>query len=611
MTAQRITYPDVFIDADTIQGDGTIGNPLHATGTTGGDTVDAQQLVITPTEPEPYGPGANMPPGIIDNWTQPGLADHTNLEWRGADNQATVLLSIDSTGIAEGAIRIFNNATLSPADAGSVILVDESDPRVIAAGAAAPDADRICTPTLQEHKVNPQGTCVLQRRRRADGAIRWVVLNGASKQLWMYLQGLALYPHLQVGTPGVPIVGAQQDWNPVGVPIGGNPDNLTVDGGNAADARMFTFWNVWTDAAGASVGGFLGTAVNSAPTDWGPVRFVYNSGPGDLTFVDHDAGSNAENQLALPYARNYVLPVNQGAWFIRPFLDEGMGVTVGWRMMGVSNEQFPSLNTLGRTTTVQLQLGAEDTINLAAGLNTDISPGTDAVIRMVGAAPCSLVESMEPSRATADAPNEIRFIKNCGAVPIVLVPALSASGGADPDWLFQTPALVSVANSSPPVIIMPNQEVALQFGSNLDGGGWKVLGAVSILPTNNAGESISPAAFGAGAVNDYAPVDAVTGLQGRFAPVWRVQGAVGTQLTGIDATPAGLPPFVHNDRILLINYAAAFLLMSGSVLSAPGNRMVCPAGGANTPDYTLLTNGSVWLVYDGFNLTWVIEGAIV
>lgn len=569
---------------------------------------EGQQLTIAPTQPVPFFEGSNMPPGYIANFTQPGLADHTNLEWRGADNQSTVLTGIDATGVPEGAIRIFNNATLSPGDAGSVILLDEVDARVTAGPYESLPANRICTPSQMDYKVGKQGVCVLQRRRNKDGELRWMVLSGDARKTWLWVQGLAFYPHLQVGTVVAPVVGQQDNWNPVGVPYFGNPDNLTVDGGNVLDARTFTMWNVFTDALGASVSGFLGTELNGIMTDWGPVRCVFNSGPGPITFQHLNAGSDIWNRLVLPDERDYVLPAKCAAWFWRPYLDEGFGITVQWRMLGVSNEVFRSVQTAGRVTARQLTLTPEANVVLPAGLTSSWNPGTQAVIRVAGTAPYSMVDGLVPAGSELVG-NELRIVKNVGAAPIVLRPEI---GSASPiEYRFQLPASSSAPNAIPPLVIAQNQEVILQQGTPLDGGKWRVIGKDAFNAISNVGASITPAVFAAGNVNNYAPVDAVTGVPGRLAAVWRLQGAVGTVLTGIEPNPAGMPPFVHGDRLMLINYASSFLLAHQSPASALGSRIICPPGGVNNPDYTLLTNATVWLWRDGISEAWIVEGARV
>ena len=551
-------------------------------------STQIENLLLSPSQAEPYGPGVNMPAGYNHNWTQPGLTNHTNLEWRGADNLSTVLTGIDATDIAEGAVRIFNNATNSPGDAGSVVLVDEGDPR--AAGSLAPN--RICTPNQMDHKVGKQESCVLQRRRNNNGDLRWVVLAGTARKMWLWVQSLGLYPHLQVGTPAAPVVGAANDWNPAGVPFLGSPENLTVDGGDASNSRTFTAWNVFVDAAGLSVTGFFGSALNGEMTDWGPLRLVFNSGPGTITFRHLNAGSAVENRLVLPNARDYILPSQCGAWFWRPYLDEGLGITVQWRMLGVSNEVFPSVNTIGRTTTQTLTLAPPLTpVALGAGITSDYNPGFNAVIELLTTAPCSRLDGLVPDPSQGLIGNEIRVLRNRGVFPLVLIDQLSSASAVGSRFQLAQAGVAGITLPSVRVVA-PGEQVILMYQLALNV--WFVLDNAQMEMTLNSGNSILPAVLAAGNVNDYNPTDAGTGMQGRFSRWWIVQGQVGTNLTGIEASPAGLPPFRHGDRVLVTNVGSGLTIVHASAASAPGNRIFCP-GGAGV---VLSQFGTAEFIYD-------------
>jgi hypothetical protein len=585
----QVTANQFYIDADTINGDGSLQNPLTATGTSGG-TVDAQNLVISPTQPEPYGPGANMPAGYVANWTQPGLATHTNLEWRGADNQGTVLTGIDATGIPEGAVRIFNNATLSPGDAGSVVLVDEGDARATAGPWMSLADNRICTPGQMDYRVHKQDVCVMQRRRNANGDIRWVVLSGSARKLWLWVQQLALYPHNTIGSNAAPIAGVVNNWNPVGRPFGGNPEGLTVDGGNANDSRTFTFWNVFADAGGLRVTGLEHSPLNGLPTDWGVLRFIFNSGPGPITFGHLDGGSNVECQLRLPNDRDYVLPVNCGAWFITPYLDESIGVTVQWRMMGVSNEVFPSVNTDGRTTTRQVTLRPPSTpVALAAvpAITSDWQPdpanplGPSTVIKVSADLNGSVLDGIVPFAPLV--PGEVYTLLNVGGRLAIQNESASASAVNN---RFTLPG------GSP--IMLPGQgSLLIRYDESSK---WCCVDSRQVRSWDFV--SILPAVLPAANVNDYAPTDAASGWPGRYAKFWRLQGAVGTNLTGIG--PGAFQAYQDGDEIELENAASGLTIVHNSGLSALGNRFSCP-GAANF----VFANGMIIVIrYNQPNQVW-------
>ncbi len=532
----------------------------------GGGTSTITDLIIAPSQPEPFGPGANMPTGYIANWTQPGLATHTNLVWRGADNQATVVTGIDATGIAEGAVRIFNNATLSPGDAGSVVLLDQSDPRANAGPWASDPDNRICTPLQLPYKCDKQQPLVVQRRRDETDQVRWYVLMGAARKVFLQVQALGLYPHLQVGSPAAPISGVVDNWNPVGEPYQGNPEGLTVDGGDAfAGGREFTFWNVFVDAAGLDVTGLLTSPGSGPPTDYGPIRFIFNQGPGEIRFADHGGTSDVWNQLVLPHARTYRLPAQSGALFIRPYLDEGLGPTVQWRLIGVSNEVFPSVNTTGRTTTRALTLDQQENVVLAAGLNSNVDISDAATVNFIPPAAGSIVDGMIPSEPLVG--NEVRLLRNNGLGPMALIGELSSVSGINNRLVLA---------DGRPLVLPPTAYALMQYVPLV--GKWYSLQQVV---TSRLPAVINAAPFAAAPVIDFAPVDAVTGWNGRYAGTWNVAGAVGTTLDGIDPAPPGAAPYVDGDEILIVNGSSGFIVVHASGLNAnPGSRIFLP-GGAN------------------------------
>ena len=633
-----------YIDEDTMQGDGQQGNPIRANivnpptptnptvapgipaspGTLLSDPgtntlymksaglptawialagatppTTTQELQVTPSQASPFFPGTNMTPGYIADWTQPGLQDHTNLAWAGADNEGTVLTGIDSTGIGEGAIRMFVNSSVSGNDVGTVVLLDETDPHVTAGPFASLAANRICTPQRTPYKVANQEVVMLQLRRDSADNVRWFVIAGQTRQTTVTAQLFGFYPHLQVGTPGVPIVGLQSDWAPVGVPYLGNASQLTVDGGDCTDPEHFTFWNIFTDNAGASIGGIAPT-----PTDagWGVLRFIYNSGPGVLTLKNLDGGSLPANQLVLPYGRDYVLQPLSGAWLMLPYLDEGLGTNPQWRLMGVSNDTFPSLNTTGRTTTQSLTTMPElspAALASVPAVTSDFNPGgDDAVINVATNANGSILDGIVPAQPLVG--NEIRILRNTGSGPLVILDELSSASAAGNR--FTLPGAF-VGGASKPIVVAPFSELLIQYRPAF--GRWCIAGNGQNRALDATPLSVTPAVMFAGNVNDWAPVDAVTALAGRYASFWRVQGAVGTNLTGIDAAPAGLAPFTHGDRVTLLNLGGGLTIKHSDAGSAAANQIYCPGGA----DVVLAAYGAVELLRDQLSNAWFLVRA--
>lgn len=150
--------------------------------------------------------------------------------------------------------------------------------------------------------------------------------------------------------------------------------------------------------------------------------------------------------------------------------------------------------------------------------------------------------------------------------------------------------------NSAPYVIPAGGAVHLRYDGSAR---WVIVaGTGDALPQTP--QFITPAVFAAGDVNDYDPSDAVSGVSGRIVPWWHVQGAVGTNLTGISATPAGKPAYGSGARILLTNYASGLTIKHSSVLSSAGNRFNLPGG----VDLVLPGFGSVEFIYDLTNAVW-------
>ncbi len=118
--------------------------------------------------------------------------------------------------------------------------------------------------------------------------------------------------------------------------------------------------------------------------------------------------------------------------------------------------------------------------------------------------------------------------------------------------------------------------------------------------------TITPAAMANTNVDDYAPTDATTGTNGRWASWWRLSPQASTRLTGIEASA---PTAGTNEgrRIMITNYGGASMVIAHA--NSGGGASVYPTYCPGSADYTLRFRASVWLTFDYGNSIWIVEGA--
>ncbi len=233
-------------------------------------------------------------------------------------------------------------------------------------------------------------------------------------------------------------------------------------------------------------------------------------------------------------------------------------------------------------------------------VTADYDPASrDTVVRVIPHLNGSIIGGLVPGVVSAggtpaQAHGEIRILRNMGPASSTqecnLVILQDNVGSAYPFHL----------GSRRPYLTIPNLCTGI-FQYDNPTNKWHL---VSLSDEGQAGypRKIVPAGpLAAGNVNDYHPVDAITGMSFRHVNHVVVQGAVGTVITGFDATtPAGS---LEGWRFKLRNTASGLTLAYLDVNSAVGNRIRTPTGaGYVVPQY-----GTVWLAYDQDDGTWWVE----
>jgi hypothetical protein len=541
----------VVTDGVTITGDGSVGDPLVAVA--GGDGV----LVVGADQ---FGAIANMPTNVINNYDDASIPTADVLIWKGADNEGTILTGMESYGLTAGKLRYFFNPSISEQDVGTVTLKHEhagSDPE-----------NRFACPGEVDYQVDIHAVTIMMRGYKGGvdpltcGDPRWVIV-GTSKFKKVLTQALHLFPNLQVGTPAAPLSGSLDNYNPTG------PSVFSGFGIAGSDlvGKNHTLWRMFVDAAGATLTGLDGAATNNETEDFGRVHVMYNHGPGVLTVAHRSGSSDVENQIWCPNQRDLKIPADGTVWLIKPYMaSPDPGLTAQWRVIGTSfsNEVFPSVTTEGAVTTKQLILTpAVSPAALAkfTSPTSNLNPGTNTVIRITPHADGSLLDGIVPSVAGGDT----RIVLNVGTGPLILLDEANSASSAGNRFMFP---------GAKPVVVPARFGITLRYDST--SGGWLLASAP--LPLESLPISISVATLAATTVNNLAPVDATTGLPGRYAYWWKVSGQVGTIITGIESTPAGLPAYGDGDRILLTNGGSGLTISHAHASSSVGNKIYCPGG---------------------------------
>lgn len=565
------------------------------TGGGGGGGV-LQSLGFSPMAPDPY-PGANMPEGQIDNYADPSLATHSLLWFKGADNQGTRLTGMDSTGVAPGSVRAFVNLALlgvGQCDAGTVTLIDENDP--LALNSLAVNRFKLggCT----SHTCPILGMTLMVYGPSADIAPadrRWVLLSDNGMEQRTVTQSLQFYPNLHAGTVEVPLTGNLDDWDPIGWSPYLPGEGI---GGSNCEFRSHSLIRAFVAADdGATPGATITGMVTRPgglprPPDFGPVKVIVNYGPGTLRIAHLSGLSVVENRIYCPNARDLLVPMYSAVWLYSPYDNLPDNVNQ-WRVLGMGNEVFPTVETtVARVEALQL-----------AGQVSGVLPALPTVVSdwdpFIGNPSHSVIEALTNVNGSAidglNAPASATFngnwylLKNTGDGPLVILPEVGSL--SDPENQFVLPG-------SAPLVLSPKSGVAIRYDSASK---WRAYDNGNTQPTARLTSRCTPAILPAAAVNDYAPVDELTALPGRYAQWWRVRGSVGTVLTGIDATPAGCVPFLPGDRIAITNLSSAFVIAHFSVLSAAGNKIWMP----DAVDGIIRNFGTVEFTYDDNNV-WVM-----
>lgn len=399
------------------------------------EDLSVQEVTIAPVQ-EWTGGASNLPNLEINNWVPAGIQTKSFIVTRGADNEGTRITGIDSTNIADGAVRFLVNLPTGaspPTDSGTLTFVHESS--------LSTAANRIQTPagvdcTFPMYSViglvygGLDGTA-------AGGVKRWRLISNCG---WTGGSGttatqmLRFYPHCSVGNP-TPISGTFHDYRPTCLNLAFNAGYWIA--GALTDSADYSVLSLYVDSSGATLTGLYTTANQVDPKAHGAVKIVRNLGPGTLTLKHLDPGSSVNLRFNLPQERDLILKKNESVILFTP-LNNAIDLGAQWYPLsvGASNEQFPSATVAGATELqAALELSGITTPSaLASGTTHNYNPGSrNAVWRLTAHASNSTLTGIV---APALGDHEVHLVENVGTGNLIFTHGDAGSSTANQ---FQLP----------------------------------------------------------------------------------------------------------------------------------------------------------------------------
>jgi hypothetical protein len=285
-----------------------------ATDSGGGASFPISLLGLGPIQDQ-YDPGSNMVAGTVNPLVDPALGKFTVITVKGADNQATRITGIDSTGVAVDTVVLFLNLSVSGIDCGQVIFnhLDES----------APANDQILCPADMDYMLPIFGGVFVYY----GSDLKWHPISENGQHQTVALQNLRFYPNALMPQ----ITGQVNNWNPEAESSYSPGEGLA---GGDCQAENYTLFRVQVAASGATLTGFEPNAgTNANPSTNGGVKVFVNVGPGPLTLSHLNGASTAGHQFVCPNGVDYVLRVGEAAWICSMLGDPSP--SSDWQVLGI------------------------------------------------------------------------------------------------------------------------------------------------------------------------------------------------------------------------------------------------------------------------------------
>lgn len=517
---------------------------------------------------------------IFSNWSPAGLLTNRILTLRASDDTGSIITGIDSTGIALGDIRTLCN--WGGLEDAAVLCLTNLDTRSLA-------ANRIMTPGADVYHgaampadfyVGPGESVDLMYSAplHDDPTFRaWVVMGGKRRHSAITTQQLQVYPPIYA----VPITGTNNNYSPVDdSPYVSNPGAVpSSEGGNNGTFQSNSLIILQTvDVTGATI---TGLSYPTGKTEGlGPIKYLYNAGPGPITLVNGSASSDPINRFDFgSTVTEIVLQPERYALAVWHQRDTG-----GWIQLIHGDSVFDS-------TTLEVERGArfigtDPGQPLGVAWQTNLLANNDLTGRAEVAAVGNVAQLTGRDEGTYD--TTAAALKTYAVLGIA---NSSRSAGANP--LTNNGGYFTASNGQ------VNWALFTDAGNcvfNAGGGESSFIGTLNALGQFvSAGAQVltgilTPPALGAADNPDYAPTGFST------SRILRLTGDVG----GL-STLSGLAGGTNGRIITLVNVSANVVnVLGASVLSVAANRFAS----AVTLAATGSPGASQSYFYDGTSALW-------
>ena len=230
--------------------------------------------------------------GPINDWSPGCLATNTTIEVQSGDNNGSVITGIDATSAQLGDwIEICN--TNGPQDDGALALVAESSLSLAANRIWTPDYGRNTGQTPAERYTIGPSACVRLIRFQPDQldatTVRWLVMDSTRRTLDI-VKLLQLFPYSQPAA----ITGTVNDYDAddACAALGGPVSGTCEAAGSVKQTTYSVILMSTVDGTGATVTGlkYVGSVNGEGH---GPVKWIYNLGPGPITLKNGCGGSSS------------------------------------------------------------------------------------------------------------------------------------------------------------------------------------------------------------------------------------------------------------------------------------------------------------------------------
>lgn len=330
----------------------------------------------------------DLPPqSRVDDWNPEGLQTSTTVITTAGDNTGNTVTGLVAPLAGVGTERWLCNVGARLDD--GILALSHEDVSSAAPNRFHLPEGGLATSSFEDRLYIASDTCVRLMYQYVDpptnATPRWLIMTQGARQARLAVQSLQLHPLSQPA----PITGTVDNWAPTDTcPQIGGPHGGNCEAGSSMAWDDYTMFSIATvDGSGATLTG-LAWPGNSSPGGLGPIKILYNSGPGNVRLVSSSG--------VAPTTNNFIFGVtgdNVDDVVLAP--DRGIilyhaAVGSGWLQIGHNDYNFTARDlNVSQGLVVQGQAasatvpGTELMVDHSLGATT--TNNTGAYVRDVGA----------------------------------------------------------------------------------------------------------------------------------------------------------------------------------------------------------------------------------